>query len=94
MDKSEAKSAVKALYLQSAALAGLEVRAHSPERLVELVDQGFERVSDDRKSEAVANLLKVISATLMHAQKNNLSALGESDIDAGKDSVCPVFPFD
>ena len=94
MNPSEAKSAVKALYLQAAALAGLEVRAQSPERFVELVEDGMERVEESRRPEAVANLLKIVAATLLNAQLNGDTVLGENSVDAGKKDVCPVYPFD
>ena len=93
MNISEAKSAVKAIYLQSAALAGFEVGPFSPERFVGLIDQGFSKVEDDRRPEAVASVLRVIAATLEEAQKAGDTQLHESSVDAGKQKVCPVYPF-
>ncbi len=94
MEKNEAKTAVKALYLQSAALAGFEVGPNSPEEFVALVEEGFEKVASDRKPEAVANVLKIIAATLELAQETRTNMLGEENVMAGRDKVCPVYPFD
>ena len=93
MEKSEVKTSVKAIYLQAAALAGFEVGPNSPERLVELVEQGFKKVKPNRKGEAVANVLRLIAMTLEVAEKNGDTQLHESSVDAGKDKVCPVYPF-
>jgi len=93
MDKVEAKSAVKALYLQAATLAGFEVTPQSPERLTELVDQGFEKIEGNQRPKAIANLLKLIAATLEIAQENGDTVLSESTVDVGKQKICPVYPF-
>jgi hypothetical protein len=90
----EAKSGTKALFLQAASLSGLEVTTDSPERIADLVQNGFEKVSAERQPEAVANLLRVISETLMYAQENGLQKLSEATVQAGRERVCPVFPFD
>ena len=89
----EAKSGVKALFFQAASLSGLEVTAESPERFVELIDEGFSKITPNRQPEVVANLLKVIAATLMYAQENNILKISESTVDEGKEKVCPVYPF-
>ena len=93
MEIPEAKSAVKALYLQAAALAGLEVGPASPERLVEVVEAGFKKVEEPRRPEAVANLLRLVAATIQSAQERGDKMLHEGNVDAGKDKICPVFPF-
>jgi hypothetical protein len=93
LDIKEAKSAVKALYLQAASLSGFEVRPFSPERFAELVQKGFKNIHKTRRPEAVANILKVIAATLETAQQKGVTILGEEDVDAGKDKICPVYPF-
>ena len=93
MEKSEAKTSVKAIYLQSAAMAGFEVGPNSPERLVKLVDQGFLKVEPGHKAKAVANLLRLIAMTLELAEKNHEKQLQESSVDAGREKVCPVYPF-
>jgi hypothetical protein len=93
MEKSEAKSAVKALYLQSAALAGLEVAPNSPERLADIVDEGFDRVDPNRRPTAAANTLRLIAATLERAETNGAKVLHEADVDAAQEKVCPIYPF-
>ena len=93
MEVNEAKSAIKAIYLQSAAMAGYEVASSSPERLADLVQEGFGKVESGRRPEAVANLLKVVAATLEYAQEQRSSMLHEKDVDGGRGKVCPVYPF-
>jgi hypothetical protein len=93
MEKAEAKSAVKSLYLQAASLAGFEVTAESPERLSQFVDEGFTRVTASRRPEAAANVLRLIAMTLELAQESGAIILSELNVDAAKDKVCPVYPF-
>jgi hypothetical protein len=93
MEMPEAKSAAKALYLQAAALAGREVSPFSPERLVDIVNQGFSKVTSDRRGEAVANLLRLIAMTLELAQQSGHAMLQETDVDAAHKTICPVYPF-
>lgn len=93
MEKSEAKSATKALYLQAAALAGLEVSDRSPEMLLEVVVPGFSKIAAKRRPEAVANLLRLLAATLETAQAKRASMLHEEHVKGGQDKVCPVYPF-
>jgi len=93
MEKNEVKSSVKSIYLQAAALASLEVNPKSPERFVELVDKGYEAVKPERRAEAAANVLLLISTTLRIAGQNEKTTLSESDVDAARDKVCPVYPF-
>ena len=93
MEKSEAKSAVKALYLQSAALAGMEVGARSPERFVEIVEDAFDRVEPNRRARAVFSALQLIGTTLVLAEERGIRTLGESDVDQASDKICPVYPF-
>jgi hypothetical protein len=90
----EAKTGVKALFLQAAALSGLEVSPDSPQRFADMVSNGFSKVTPERQPEAVANLLKVMSETLLYAQENNITMLNETTVEQGKKRVCPVFPFD
>lgn len=91
---NEAKTAAKALYLQAASMSGYEVSDQSPSRISELVQEGFSKVADNRRPEAVANILRVIAATLEEAQKNNDIMLHETSVDRGKEKVCPVYPND
>jgi len=93
MEKAEAKSAVKAIYLQSAALAGLEVSPFSPERFADIVEQGFTKVVPSRKPTAIANALRLIAETLVIAEEQQLTMLQESTVDQGKQRICPVYPF-
>jgi hypothetical protein len=91
---NEAKSGVKALYLQSASLSGLDVSPESPERLAQLTEEGFLKVVPERRPEAVANVLRVIASTLESAQKEGEMTLHRHSVDAGLKDVCPVYPFD
>jgi hypothetical protein len=93
MEKSEVKTSVKAIYLQAAALAGFEVGPNSPERLVELIEQGFDKVAPNRRAEAVANVLRLVAVTLEVAEQSGDTQLHESSVDAGKEKICPVYPF-
>jgi hypothetical protein len=102
MDIREARSGAKALYLQAASLSGLEVSPTSPEALAGIVAQGFDRVAVDesnpspeahRRPEAVANLLRLIAASLQDAQDKRAPVLQEAQVEAGRESVCPVYPF-
>ncbi|WP_426293299.1 hypothetical protein ACN9ML_29280 [Dyadobacter endophyticus] len=88
------KSSAKAIFLQSAALAGFGVSANSTERFSELIDKWQSKVPKDRRPEAVASILKIIAATLEEAQKSGVTSLSESDVDAGRESVCPIYPND
>jgi hypothetical protein len=91
---NEAMSGVKALYLQSASLSGLDVSPDSPERLAELTREGFSKIVPERRPEAVANVLRVIASTLEAAQKEGEMTLHRNSVDAGLKDVCPVYPFD
>jgi hypothetical protein len=93
MEIKEAKSGAKALYLQAASLSGLEVEPNSPEALADIVAQGFNSVQAPRRPEAVANLLRLIAASLDDAQTRNAPVLQEAQVRAGQSSVCPVYPF-
>jgi hypothetical protein len=93
MNIHEAKSGVKAIYLQAASLAGLEVGPYSPERFVGLLDNAYSKVEESRRPEAVANLLRVLAAILEEAQKLHETQLHESSVDSGMKQVCPVYPF-
>jgi hypothetical protein len=90
-DVSIAKSGVKALYLQAAALAAFEVSPASPEVLVDLVDQGF--VLADKRGRAVASLLKLIAVTLEIAEDRGDRMLHEGNVHDAKQQVCPIYPF-
>jgi len=88
---SLAKSGVKALYLQAAALAAFEVSPASPEVLADLVGQGF--AFANRRPSAVASVLKLIAATLEIAEERGDHMLHEGNVEAGKQKVCPIYPF-
>jgi hypothetical protein len=95
MNREEAASAAKALYLQAASLAGKEVAPDSPERLADIVRRGFEKVDNEppRRPEAVGNLLRLLAAVI----ESPLEADGryhETNVDAGEKKTCPVYPFD
>lgn len=93
MEIQEAKSGAKALYLQAASLSGLEVAPNSPEALAKIVSQGFNAVQTPRRPEAVANLLRLIAASLDDAQTHKAPVLQEAQVKAGQSKVCPVYPF-
>lgn len=93
MDIKEAKTAVKAIFLQAASMSGFEVTDQSPARFSDLIQKGFSKVAEKRKPEAVANILRVIASTLEEAQKDKLKILSETSVDKGKKKVCPVYPF-
>ena len=93
MELPEAKSAVKAIYLQAASLSGFEVGPQSPEHLAALVGSGFSKVAAGRRAEAVANVLRVIAATLDFAQESGTKVLHETDVEGGRQRTCPVYPF-
>jgi hypothetical protein len=93
MELSEAKSATKAIYLQAAALAGLEVSYNSPEELVKTVVPAFNKIEAKRRPEAVANLLRLVAGTLDLAQKKRTKILREEDVRDARDEICPVYPF-
>jgi len=93
METAEAKSAIKALYLQAAALAGLEVSFNSPEQLLKTIQPAFKRVEARRRPEAVANLLRLLARTLDLAQERQLTKLREEEVRDARDNVCPVYPF-
>jgi hypothetical protein len=93
MEILEAKSAIKALYLQSAALAGLEVSADSPEGLVRLVDINFSRVDPKRHPTAIASVLRVIAVALEMAEASGDYKLHEYSVDEASKNICPIYPF-
>jgi len=94
MERFEARSAAKSLYLLSASLAGLDVSSESPEGIADLVDKGGDLVKEERRPEAVANLLRIIATALLDAQYRNDKRLHENSVMAARDQVCPVYPFD
>jgi hypothetical protein len=94
LDINEAKTGAKALCLQAATLSGLKVSEFSPERLADIVESNYIKVNAERRPEAVAYLLRVVAASLESAQKSNSDTLHETDVAAGRQTVCPVFPFD
>ena len=93
MEKTEAKSAVKALYLQSAALAGLEVSPNSPEELIRIIEGGFDMVEEDRKPTAVASTLRLIAVALEIAEVRGDRMLHEGNVIDASKKVCPIYPF-
>jgi len=94
LDINEAKTGAKALVLQAAALSGLKVSEFSPERLADIVEKNYNKVTIERRPEAVAYLLRVIAAALESAQESNSDILQETNVREGREKVCPVFPFD
>lgn len=90
----EAKIIAKSIYLQSASLSGFDVSEESPNALTYLIEQSYTKVEKSRRPEAVANMLRVIAATLEAAQQNGDKRLGEGSISKGREKVCPVYPFD
>ncbi len=93
MEIPEAKSAVKALYLQSAALAGLEVSTASPEALGRLVENGFDKVDSKRHPTAIANVLRIIAVTLEMAEARGDNTLHENSVEQASEKICPIYPF-
>ena len=93
MKRAEINSAIKAIYLQAAALAGLEVGPDSPEELVVVVKNGYAKVTSKRRPEAVANVLKLVAAALESAQERGDKILHEDNVREGQKKVCPVYPF-
>ena len=91
---NEAKSLAKSIYLKSAALSGFDISEKSPYALTYLVEQSHSKIDGSRRPEAVANMLKLIAATLEEAQKRGDTWLGENSIDRGSEKVCPIYPFD
>ena len=81
MELVEATSLTKALLLNAASMAGLEVSPYSPERFVDQVKRAFDNkaVHGRRRPEAVANLLKWMAATLEVAQQK-----GEGVVDVAR----------
>jgi len=61
-------------------MSGLEVSERSPQALASLVDNAYFKVMEHRRPEAVANMLKVIAATLEEAQSRGESKLGENSV--------------
>jgi len=93
MELFEAKSAAKALYLQSAALAGLEVSEGSSEPLSRLVEDGFALVDPNRHPSATASVLRVIAVALEMAEARGDRMLHEYSVPEASNKVCPVYPF-
>jgi hypothetical protein len=93
MTKEEASSAAKALYLQAASLAGKEVAPDSPDRLAGIVREGFAKVDEPRKREAVGNLLRLLAAVIESPMSSD-NMYHESNVEEGRKKTCPVYPFD
>jgi len=93
MEISEARTAVKALYLQSAALAGLEVSENSPEALSSLVAGNFDRVDPKRHPSAIASVLRVIAVALEMAEARGDYKLHETSVEEASAKICPIYPF-
>lgn len=64
-----------------------------PEELVLKVQGGIKKVKKERRPEAVANLLKLIAATLESAQRRGDKQLHEQNVRDGNDEICPIYPF-
>ncbi|TRX62554.1 hypothetical protein FNH22_00215 [Fulvivirga sp. M361] len=94
MEINQAKSGARALFYQSAFLAGFGVSRDSADRIDQLIDMSFSKIDEDRYPEAVASLLKVLRETLIYAQKEGLKVLTETSVDEGQAKACPVYPFD
>ena len=67
-ERREAMSGAKAIYHQAASLSGLEVMPDSAALIGELAGEGFYRVEERRRPEAVANLLRVVASALDSVQ--------------------------
>jgi hypothetical protein len=95
METPEAKSAIKALFLQSATLAGFEVGPMCPEELLLKVQSGITVVkrNENRRPEAVANLLRLVAATLESAQERGDKILHEENVREANEKICPIYPF-
>ena len=94
MELIEAKSIAKSIFLQSASLSRLDVNERSVTELSNLVEEAYAKVDEERRPEAVSNLLRVIAATLEETQNVGQSSLGEDSNSRGKTKVCPIYPFD
>ena len=93
MEKSEAKVIAKSLYLQSAALAGLEVSEYSPEGIALIVDRGFDLVEEKHRPTAAANTLRLIAVALEMAEARGDYKLHENSADEASEKICPIYPF-
>ncbi len=93
MTKQEAASAAKAVYLQAASMAGKEVAPFSPEGLAMMVQEGLERVEENRRQEAVANFLRLLAA-IIESPIGPDNMYHESNVNEGQKKTCPIYPFD
>jgi hypothetical protein len=93
MNQREARSSIKALYVQAAAVAGLDTGYRSADRLIELISEGFRLVEAKRRPEATANLLRLMAEALDSAQKRGEGTLGEQDAENAHEKLCPIYPF-
>jgi hypothetical protein len=93
MTREEAASAAKAVYLQAASMAGKEVAPDSPEGLAVMVQDGLERVDENRRQEAVANFLRLLAAVI-ESPVGPDNKYHESNVYEGQKKTCPVYPFD
>ena len=55
--------------------------------------KGLTASRQNRRPEAAANVLRLIATTLELAQDGGDTILSESNVDAAKEKVCPVYPF-
>ena len=94
MNEEEARVAIKAIFYQAAFSAGLGVSKDSAERWDHIVRENFDELNENNKPKAVAAILQIIAESILYAKRNNLSKLTETSVDAGRNEVCPVFPFD
>jgi len=93
MTIEEAASGAKALYLQAACLAGKEVAPDSPDELANVVRHNFKRVEEPQRREAVGNLLRLLAAVIESPMEPD-DRYHESNVIAGREKTCPVYPFD
>lgn len=93
MTKEEATSTAKAIYLQSAAMAGKEVGPNSPETLADIVRKNFDRVKEPERQKAVGLFLRLVAAVIESpiAPDNKYH---ETNVWEGHKETCPVYPFD
>jgi len=74
-------------------MAGREVALESPEVFATFVRNGFHKVEQSRKAEAVANLLRLL-ANIIESPMESDGRYHESNVIKGAEKICPVYPFD
>jgi len=99
MELYEGDRVVRGIVFQVAALAGLAVRPHVDEQFGKLVLEGGNKaMEEERRAEAVGNLLLLLGEALKAAQerhgKRDQPALDEECVAVAKKKLCPIYPFD